>query len=120
MAYERFVIVYDADGGVWGELRYVVDKLRGSARCAACDITHGFAREKLAWARARQAVGRPVVQLHRNELEPAMLEATRGRFPCVLGQVGARFELVAEPGDLARLHGSPVGLAALLRRRAVS
>ena len=38
--------VYHADGGIVGELRYVFGKLRGTAHCALCDITHSYVSEK--------------------------------------------------------------------------
>ena len=34
------VAVYHADGGVRGELSYVLGRLLGTAHCALCDITH--------------------------------------------------------------------------------
>ena len=38
--------VYHADGGIVGELRYVFGKIRGTAHCALCDITHSYVSEK--------------------------------------------------------------------------
>ena len=31
---------YNADGGIVGEVRYVIGHLLGTAECALCDITH--------------------------------------------------------------------------------
>ena len=42
-------MVYDADGGLVGEVRYVVGHLLGRAECALCDITHGPVRRKQAF-----------------------------------------------------------------------
>ena len=39
---ETLVGIFDADGGLRGELRYVIDKLAGRGHCALCDITHGL------------------------------------------------------------------------------
>ena len=36
----ELVGVYHADGGLLGELRYAYGKVRGTAHCSLCDITH--------------------------------------------------------------------------------
>ena len=41
--------VYAADGGVVGELTYVVGHLLGRTECSLCDVTHGPVRRKRAW-----------------------------------------------------------------------
>ena len=41
--------VYHANGGLVGELTYVIGKLRGTAHCGLCDITHGSVRVKPGW-----------------------------------------------------------------------
>ncbi len=58
--------IYDADGGVLGELRYVLGHLRGTAECALCDITHSPIRRKRAWD--RMVADLDVELVHRNEL----------------------------------------------------
>ena len=84
MAIERFVGVYDADGGVRGELAYLIGKLRGTVRCALCDITHGALGERSAWKACRTQLAVPVVTRHRNELSDAERAACAGEYPCVL------------------------------------
>ncbi len=59
--------IYHADGGVMGELRYVLGKARGSAHCALCDITHGSLRRKSAWDSACAAFAIPIRLVHLNE-----------------------------------------------------
>ncbi|GAA1672382.1 hypothetical protein GCM10009807_15650 [Microbacterium lacus] len=64
--------IYNADGGVGGEIRYVLGHLFGSAECSLCDITHSPVRRKPEWDRMVARVGLPIVLLHRNELDPAL------------------------------------------------
>ncbi|QYH35289.1 hypothetical protein [Salinibacterium sp. M195] len=40
MAIIRYTGIYNADGGVWGETRYVIGHMLGTAACSLCDITH--------------------------------------------------------------------------------
>ena len=76
--YARLLVVYDADGSLIGEVSYIVGHALGLRECAACDITHqpfslrgkpegGW--EKKDWRDAKERLGLPVVQLHRDELD---------------------------------------------------
>ena len=67
----RFLGVYDADGGIAGELRYVVGHLLGSAECALCDVTHSPVRRKRAWDAFVATLDVPFDLRHRNELTDA-------------------------------------------------
>lgn len=48
--------VYDADGGLLGELAYLTGRILGIAHCALCEITHGPAGEKPAFQGTRQSL----------------------------------------------------------------
>lgn len=83
----RLTMVYDADGGLAGELRYVVGHLLGRAECSLCDITHGPVRRKADFDELRgrlEAQGHTVRVVHRNEQTPAEAAASEGHLPCVL------------------------------------
>lgn len=80
-------MVYDADGGLVGEVRYVVGHLLGRAECSLCDITHGPVRRKAsfdAFVAALEAEGHRVEVHHRNEQREAQATASAGHLPCVL------------------------------------
>jgi hypothetical protein len=49
---EELLGVYDADGGVRGELAYVWGRWRGGVHCSLCDITH------TTWRRKQEALRR--------------------------------------------------------------
>ena len=68
MEIREFVGVYNADGGVRGEVRYVVGHLLGRAECALCDITHSPVRRKKQWDRFVVDRGVPWRLLHLNEM----------------------------------------------------
>ena len=59
--------VYHADGGIIGELRYVIGRARGTTHCALCDITHGSVRRKREWDHACRAFDIPIRLVHLNE-----------------------------------------------------
>lgn len=68
MTIRRYLGVYDADGGIVGELRYVVGHLLGTAECALCDITHSPVRRKRTWDAMVATLDAPFDLRHRNEL----------------------------------------------------
>ena len=109
-------MVYDADGGLVGEVRYVVGHLLGRAECSLCDITHGPLRRKAdfdALVGELAVMGHQVEVHHRNETDPAQAAAAVGHLPCVLCAEASdgpwsvlvpASELRACDGDVARFR----------------
>lgn len=75
--------VYDADGGLRGELAYLTGKLAGR-HCALCDITHSPVRRRQAWDSYVAGLPVPFEVLHRNERSEPLRIATAGHEPCVV------------------------------------
>lgn len=71
--------IYNADGGLVGEVRYVIGHLLGTAECALCDITHSPVRRKPEWDRFVARLGVPFIVRHRNELDAALATAVHGK-----------------------------------------
>ena len=98
--------VYAADGGVIGELRYIVGKVRGTTHCALCDITHGFARRKSSWDRACGDFDIPIRLVHLNERSSAETAACTLGTPTILARwPDGRLTAILGPDDL-ELNGS--------------
>jgi hypothetical protein len=112
----RYVGVYDADGGLAGELRYVVGHLLGTAECALCDITHSPVRRKPEWDRMVAALGVPFDLRHRNELDPPLTAALAGvELPVVVAErTDGAIEVVVDRGALAVCDGSVARFASVL------
>lgn len=104
---ERIVGVYDADGGLAGEARYVFGKLIGTAHCSLCDITHSPVRRKREWDRFVDELDVPFSLLHRNEQDEivAAFTATTG-LPVVVAMTSSGPEVLASPEELGTLDGS--------------
>jgi hypothetical protein len=100
-----FVGVYDADGGVRGELAYVVGKAVGRAHCSLCDITHSPIRRKRQWDEMVASLRVPFPVVHRNQQSPDVAGATGDRLPAVLARVDSGYEVVLGPDGLAPLGG---------------
>ena len=100
--------VYDADGGLAGELSYVVGHLLGRTECALCDITHGWLRRKPEWDAMSTRLPAPLRLVHRNETTEAERTASdRSGLPVVLGvRSDGSHTVVLGPSRLAELGGS--------------
>ncbi|WP_062210537.1 hypothetical protein [Demequina oxidasica] len=114
----EYVGIYDADGGVRGELTYVVGHLIGTKHCALCDITHSPIRRKPEWKAMVARLGVPFRLLHRNEMPPDVAAAASGReLALVLAKVDGTWVEALTSRDLDAVYGDIPALEAALRAR---
>ena len=92
--------VYHADGGIVGELRYVFGKLRGTAHCALCDITHSYVSEKKSMKECRSNSPVPFHLVHLNEQNAGLQSITEGVTPCVVAETNEGFQVILYPDEL--------------------
>lgn len=84
--YESLLGVYDADGGLLGEARYVIGRIRGTSHCGLCDITHSPVRRKREWNDLVNRFEAPINVAHRNELPAnATADIAKMKLPVVVG-----------------------------------
>ncbi|MGK5445375.1 hypothetical protein ACSNN7_26610 [Micromonospora sp. URMC 105] len=114
----RLVGVYHADGGLRGELTYLLGKVRGTTSCALCDVTHHALGRKREWRDLLSRLGVPVDLVHLNERTPEVRAASEGRTPCVLAVTDGGLVLLLGPDELAALDGSVTGFAETVRAAA--
>ena len=114
--WRRLIGVYDADGGLRGELAYLTGRLLGVVHCALCEITHGQSGEKPGFRAMRRALGVPVETIHRNEQPAGLSGVTEGRLPCVVGETADGYELLLGRADLEACRGDVPCLEAALQR----
>jgi hypothetical protein len=86
----RLIGVYNADGGVIGELKYVFGHLIGIAKCELCDITHSPIRRKASFdqlaGELKNEYGLDFALKHLNERTESETKASVGKEPCVLAE----------------------------------
>ena len=107
--------VYHADGGLRGELAYLIGKVRGTAECALCDVTHHAAGRKREWRALTGQLNVPFDLVHLNERTPEVRAASDGRTPCVLARTDGGLVTLLGPAELTALDGSVARFAARLR-----
>ncbi len=98
--------VYHANGGLVGELTYVIGKLRGTVHCGLCDITHASVRVKPEWKSLEATLEVPFKLVHLNEQPPRLVALTRGSTPCVVGDSEDGLSVLLGPEDLEACDGS--------------
>jgi len=108
MPLTRLMGVYNADGGVVGEARYIVGHLLGLTSCSLCDITHSPLRRKPEWDAMVTDLDIPLEVLHRNEVSSELsswLESVV--LPVVVGvDEHGVFHLVLDADTLDQTAGS--------------
>jgi hypothetical protein len=86
----RLIGVYNADGGVVGELKYFFGHLIGIATCELCDITHSPIRRKASFdqlaGELKNEYGLDFALKHLNERTESETKASVGKEPCVLAE----------------------------------
>lgn len=114
--------VYKADGGLLGELTYVVGHLIGIRECSLCDITHSPIKKKgefKAFEKRLLADFDISVRLvHMNERTESELKASEGREPCVLLQhEDGSLSMFLDFVELKAVDGSVKSFEKLVRSR---
>lgn len=117
----RIIGVYNADGGLRGELAYVLGHMVGAVECALCDITHSPIRKKKAWKKMEERFvgeGHEIVLRHRNDTTEAEHHASSGREPCVLIESDdGQLAMIMDWNDLSVAEGSVETFERILRSK---
>ena len=105
---QRLIGVYNADGGLPGEIAYVVGHVLGLAECSLCDITHSPLRRKPQWDALVASLPVEFQLLHRNEVSAELQQWLADKpLPLVVGETAASdFVLVLDSVALAECNGS--------------
>jgi hypothetical protein len=114
--------IYNADGGLAGELAYVFGHLIGVRSCSLCDISHSPIKKKAAFKELEQhliAEHRILVRMiHLNERNERELKASEGREPCMLLEYPDQsISMFLDSTDLKALSGSVNSLKKLITSR---
>jgi len=107
MRTNKFIGIYQAEGTLWGEIKYVWRKLSTKKSCSLCDITHSGLSEKTNWQSCRAQLPIPFELIHLNERSTELLDVSKGRTPCVLAQSNEGYSMVFDDLQLQNFHGRP-------------
>lgn len=118
----KLIGVYNANGGIAGELAYFFGHLIGVRSCTLCDVTHSPIRKKAQWLeveqRLRDELGYEFVLVHKNERTPEQAAASAGREPCVLIQdETGDLSMIMDWNDLRLAKGNVTDFERILRSK---
>ena len=85
--------IYNAGGGIVGEVKYAIGKIAKSSHCELCDITHGVLLKRRLWKQFLNNLPIPFRLLHLNEQANDMAKFTRGKTPCVLIEMNNEYTI---------------------------
>jgi hypothetical protein len=103
---DRLSFVFDANAGFAAALIDSARKLIRLNGCDLCTITHGIMGEKSEMASCRETLGVDVDYVHRDEMDPALIDVTRRRLPAVVAHTGDAVWLLLDRDVIARCRGS--------------
>ena len=114
--------VYNADGGIIGELSYFFGHLIGVRSCTLCDISHSPIMKKSSFKALEQHLllehGIRVRMIHLNERNQRELKASEGRVPCMLLEYPDQsISMFLDSTDLTALSGNVASLKKLILSR---
>lgn len=102
---DELVLVYNADGGLRGELAYAWGHLRHTTSCSLCELTHATVRPRRTWVEWRSAQPFAITAVHRNERTAAVAQVSGARTPCAVARSGNEHSLVLGPDELDACDG---------------
>ena len=97
--------IYDAEGGLSGELSYAWGKMLGRNHCELCDITHSLFFQKKKWKELIDKLYITIRVVHLNEQSPALKSVTDGKTPCIVLSCDGNYEIIIDTTDLKNCNG---------------
>ena len=99
--------IYDADGGLSGELRYAIGKVLGQRKCALCDITHGWNPfGSRSWKQACEVSDVELDLVHRDEATAEQMAAVTA-LPSIVRHHNGQWSEVLTTAEIAKYAGAP-------------
>ncbi len=105
---KEIVCIYNANGGLLGEISYLYKKTAGYSHCELCDISHGNnPLGKKEWKELADKFPIPVHTYHINEVSSRAHEAAQYKYPVVLLRTGDDYKVLMRASDLKECKKSP-------------
>ena len=111
----KLIGIYDADGGIVGEIRYFVGKIFSNKHCSLCDITHGKSKDK--WATCKKRLPITIDFIHLNERNDEIKKYTQGVTPCVIGKTASGYVTVITKNEMGECNGDVKKFEKLIHRK---
>lgn len=115
---KKIIGIYNAYGGFWGEVSYILRKISGSTSCALCDITHGYQIQgKKEWKTLASELDIPIETLHINEMDEKTKLLVGQNTPIVLLSENNKLSILMTKEELEKCQKTPSKFFELLKSK---
>ena len=105
---QKIIGIYNANGSLLVEMRYVFDKVLFKKHCALCDITHGISyKAKSTWLNQVEHFPIPIETLHLDEISDDIRQVVADKVPCVVIVDGDSINIVMSNEELQACDSDP-------------
>ena len=105
---QKIIGIYNANGSLLGEMRYLFDKVFLKKHCALCDITHGMSyKAKSTWLEQVERFPIPIETLHLDEISNDIRQVVADKVPCVVIVDGDSINIVMSNEKLQACNSNP-------------
>ena len=101
----KILCIYNAEGSIFGEIKYLYNKYIKDMRCSMCDITHNSFREKSEWGEKCREFTFKIECLHLDELPSDIKNIVKDNAPCVVAQTKSVNEIIIKNKELTSMNG---------------
>ena len=102
----KIYCIYNAEGSIFGELKYLYNKFIRDIKCSMCDITHNTLSEKREWKKRCTVSPFKIECLHLDELPKDIENLVEGNTPCVVSKTSSTNEIIIENKELIAMKGN--------------
>ena len=101
----KIYCIYNAEGSIFGEIRYLYNKYIKDIKCSMCDITHNSLSEKSEWRNKCKEFPVKIECLHLDELPIEIKDIVKDKAPCVVAQKRSVNEVIIKNKELTIMNG---------------
>ena len=102
----KIYCIYNAEGSIFGELKYFYNKHIKDISCSMCDITHNTLSEKREWKKRCTVSPFKIECLHLDELPKDIENLVEGNTPCVVAKTSTTNEIIIDNKELIAMKGN--------------
>ena len=97
--------IYNAEGSIIGELKYLLFKYFYGFKCSMCEITHTNFSEKKEWKNEISRSSYNIKAVHLDEQPDDLYQFSNGEAPCVIAKNNKGFKFVFTNDELTSFRG---------------
>ena len=101
----KIYCIYNAEGSLKGELKYLYKKYFKDIKCSMCDITHSTFTQKKKWKNKCLTFPLEIECMHLDELPSDIKILVNDKTPCVVAQIHSINKIIIKDEELIHMDG---------------